>query len=280
MWGALLSAGASLVGGALNRNAQKKANARQEYLNSPAGIRAESEKAGFNPLVFAGAAGSFGSNGPAPSMGNAIANAAMSVSDGITNEEQLKIQKGQLELDNRRLNAQIEASTLRPQVAGIYGGSSYAGSNNGTAPQGGDTLSSGGDIDDPSWVDLRREVKVKPTESMSGEVIIDNSLTAGRVHVPGSDGDVMGFDELLTLAVTGGPQVARNWLHKGFEAAGLPTDKIYPSDVRDAYTGVVNGAASQVRDVWDGFGSTSTPSSPPPSFYGPDAVRRGFSFAQ
>lgn len=55
-----------------------------------------------------------------------------------------------------------------------------------------------------------REVKVKPYESSSGLIEINNRSTNGPIVVPGNDGEPWGVDEYATFLLFGGPQMAIN----------------------------------------------------------------------
>lgn len=90
------------------------------YMNSPQGIRANAEAAGFNPLVFAGPGTGTGAS-YAPRFGSAVAEAGAALASGMVDDEALKIQKAELELENRRLTEQIKNNQLRAKVPGIYG---------------------------------------------------------------------------------------------------------------------------------------------------------------
>lgn len=112
---AVLTAGASLVGTAVDAAARK----RDEYNNSPAGIRARAEAAGFNPLLFVGPGTGTGA-GYAPRMGANFANSIALAADQMGNQRQLEMQKAQLEMQNARLNERVRKATLTPKVRGQY----------------------------------------------------------------------------------------------------------------------------------------------------------------
>lgn len=123
MWGAAIGAGASLLGGLLGSKKEKKAIAAQNAYNDPSAMRARAEKAGFNPLLWAGQGNmqtTAGNSGAI--MGNAIANAGLALADGMTERKQLELEKTKLQLDRDRLDALIEKNTIQPKVAGIYAG--------------------------------------------------------------------------------------------------------------------------------------------------------------
>lgn len=124
---ALFSAGASLLGGHLEKNAQKKARRQEAEMNDPVYLRERAEAAGFNPLTFLNSGRSLGPNSAyRPVMGTAIANAGAAFSNAYAENEQVKIQKAELEMQNRRLEHLIQQTTLTPNVPGIYGASERA----------------------------------------------------------------------------------------------------------------------------------------------------------
>lgn len=117
--GSLISGGISFLGGLFGDKKKEKALERANYLNSPTGIRAEAEKAGFNPLVFAGPGTGTGA-GYAPQFGNNLAGTAAIMGDAFIANEQNKIAQSQLELENQRLEELVKATTLTPTVGGVY----------------------------------------------------------------------------------------------------------------------------------------------------------------
>lgn len=121
--GALISAGAGLLGGLFNRKSDKKAaaNALYQHRMRFKWTRADAEAAGFNPLTALGT-GAINAPvaGPSHSMGNAIAQAGLAISGGIADREELNMEKSRLEMDKKRLDALIENQTIRPKVGGVY----------------------------------------------------------------------------------------------------------------------------------------------------------------
>lgn len=123
---ALISAGASLLGGMMGPSPSDDAEAQKGLQKSldkqrPQWIRYGAEKAGFNPLVFAGPSGlAPGLPAAQNTMGDAVARAGAALADGINETEQLKIQKAQLEQENERLAIMARESKLRANVPGIY----------------------------------------------------------------------------------------------------------------------------------------------------------------
>lgn len=123
---ATIGAAGSLIGGALDRKENRRQAARQEYLRSPAGIRAESEKAGFNPLTVLTSGRELAADSYRPVIGDALANAGFHVSDAIQKE---KMRQTELQMHNDNLKARLKALSLKP-VPNQYGRTTgTAGSN-------------------------------------------------------------------------------------------------------------------------------------------------------
>lgn len=112
---ALISGGFNLLGGLIGNNQRRK----DAYNNSPAGIRANAEAAGFNPLIFAGPSVN-STAGYAPVMGSAIANAGSAIAGTMMEEERLKIERAAIDMDREQLDLEIQRQALTPDVAGIY----------------------------------------------------------------------------------------------------------------------------------------------------------------
>lgn len=106
---AAITAGAGIIGGIFDRNQRKK----DAYAISPAGIRKNSEAAGFNPLVFAGAQQSLPYG---PVFGSSIANAASQGLATYQGAKQLELSEQRLQMDNQRLTQQLQKATLNPVV--------------------------------------------------------------------------------------------------------------------------------------------------------------------
>ncbi len=121
--GALISGGASLLGGLFGRSSASKQQARQNEYNKPINIRKRAEEGGFNPLLWAGQGNIQMQPGPSGIMGSAIANAGLALADGMSEQRQLDLERTKLKQDQERLDALIEKQTIRPKVGGIYAGS-------------------------------------------------------------------------------------------------------------------------------------------------------------
>lgn len=212
----LVGAGLSFIGGKKNRKSQERIHAREQYLNSPQGIRDEAEKAGFNPLTVMNSGRQFGA-GYAPQFGNEYAALGQGLADAATGYEQLQIQRAELELETQRLKELQKATAMGPKVAGIYGPRNGGNNKNGSRSVSG---RSGGSRNDGSTSDTigsmahlapDRELEVSPFTSGAGVIELSNKgtdLIGGPIAVPGDDGEPWGFDELLTAVVAGVPQVA------------------------------------------------------------------------
>lgn len=129
---AVISAGASLIGGILGKKSEDKQQKRQiafareerEY-NKPTNIRARAEEAGFNPLLFIGpgvgnAASGGISGGSANYMGQAIADAGMLIAEGMRNKSAETKRINDLEAQNKELQKKLVQQTIRPPMGGIY----------------------------------------------------------------------------------------------------------------------------------------------------------------
>lgn len=219
MLGALIGAGASLLGGVLGNRASKKAHDKDTYNNSPQGIRANAEAAGFNPLIFAGPGTGTGAR-YTPAFSNPLAGAGAILSDGYYQQEQLKIQKAELEQENQRLENMAKKFSLTPPIPGLYGGQYGARTKARTSGVAGSAASSvsAGDADGSNTLGATgaivapgREVEVAKYASGPGLTEINNAITGGGVVVPGADGEPWGIDEVATGVLVGGPQVMWNY---------------------------------------------------------------------
>lgn len=118
--GAAIGAAASLFGGRKAAKEQRRAIAAQNAYNDPSAIRARAEAAGFNPLLFVGPGVGTQTALAQPVMGQAIANAGLALSSGISDWEQAKAEQTALAQQNAELRKALETATLRPKVAGVW----------------------------------------------------------------------------------------------------------------------------------------------------------------
>jgi hypothetical protein len=192
---ALIGAGASLLGGILGRNAEKKAIAAQNAYNDPAQIRARAENAGFNPLLFIGpGVGNQMVTGGSNYMGSAIADAGMQIADQMSkNRELARLEK--LSAENKKLAEKVQNLTIRPKVGGVYAQrEAYNANSNTVLPQqrpfnGPADVSDGlRPLAEQLAIDTRREVDNSPITTSSGFMVVDNPAM-GRIYSPTLDGD-------------------------------------------------------------------------------------------
>lgn len=115
---AAIGAGATLIGGALNRKAQKDAN----KANSPTGQVAQWEAAGINPLFGISSGGYIPQR--AVSMGDAFANAGNTFARGLELDHEQDLRETNLELQNEKLRKQLDklAKPIEPSHMDRHGG--------------------------------------------------------------------------------------------------------------------------------------------------------------
>lgn len=116
--GALIGAGASLIGGALNRKGQKKANAA----NSPVGQVAQWEQAGINPLFGISSGGYVPQQ--ASTFGDSFAKAGSQFANAVSLAKEQDLRETNLELQNEKLRMQLDelAKPTEPSHLARYGG--------------------------------------------------------------------------------------------------------------------------------------------------------------
>jgi hypothetical protein len=132
MWGALIGAAGSLIGGAMqSKSAKNAANqerswAVEDQAEQFVRLRAAAEKAGFNPLTALGAAPNSGMVNPTQAaqsyMGEAIATSSLMLADSMSKTAAAATGK-KLQNANRAnadLTRKLNAATLRPKMAGVF----------------------------------------------------------------------------------------------------------------------------------------------------------------
>lgn len=221
MLGAILGAGASILGGVLSKPKRQSAakNSRDSILGQAEGARLAAEKYGFNPLTLLGVSSAVGPSESANYLGSAIADAGLILADGYAKREDKLGKLSQLQQENIKLRKKVQDATLRPVVGGIYAQRHMTpslrqslGVPDAVRPAVlDDTVSpSAGEPDGVVSVadlrplptsygyDARRETDHAPTKSHSGFLTIDNPRFY-PVHVPTGDGDEpLGIDEIPT----------------------------------------------------------------------------------
>lgn len=220
--GALIGAGASLIGGALNRKAQKKANAA----NSPVGQVAQYEAAGLNPVPFMLGGGYIPQQ--ATSIGDSFATAGGIFAEHIATKKERNLRETQIELENERLKKELD-KLARPSEPGYmqsYGGTiplpSLGGSNErrdlqtlsgpvvgsssyGSGPLeiGRETVTHAGDLGTETYVNPRVK-DAETTEARYGDVV---QQVSGFYNLAA---DNWYNDRLQGIAARYGRQVADN----------------------------------------------------------------------
>ena len=206
--------------GANKARRQAKADAANKFID----LRAAAEAGGFNPLTALEATGG-GGFGAYPSSAPPLASVELltgAVQDGIDEIDgtaAMRRAKDRLELDLAKLRldqARSGVAVYEPRRAVSSVGSVRA-------PVGGSppvTVATNAAFSWPDfympglsdmWANLggNREVVRKPTENLGMMMQIENQFTPfGPIWVPGSDGEVMGWDEVLVSTAVGAPQVA------------------------------------------------------------------------
>jgi hypothetical protein len=116
--GPLVSAGASLLGGALNNKQRNK----ELSMSDPAYIRQRAEAAGFNPLLFTNQA--FQNSSNVPTFGSALADAGHFLGEGMLRNHELHGEQAlritELQQQNERLTELMRNTTLREPSRSIF----------------------------------------------------------------------------------------------------------------------------------------------------------------
>lgn len=213
---ALIGAGTSLIGGAMNRSAQRKANAA----NSPAGQVAQWEDAGINPIFGISSGGYIPQQ--ATSLGDSFAGAGAQFQRGLELEHEDQLRETALEKENEKLREALDslAKPVTPGHLKRYGGSLPLPGNGGsnapvvstvspTPPNGSGNKPHGGrSIGDTSWVAPGREVKNAEYESTPLLMEVHNEMTDEPYVVPGSDGDPLDIWQMMGVGLSIAPQWA------------------------------------------------------------------------
>lgn len=270
-WPAVIGAVASLAGGALNRKAQKKANAA----NSPGGQVAQWEAAGVNPLFGISSGGYVPQQ--AASIGDAFATAGGQFARGLEMDHEKKLRETGMELENEKLRKQIDilSNPEDPSYLASYGGimplprlggrNAGSQSNNVDVPRvDGNGVPFGSTLNE---IASGRELEVAPYSSGPGFTEIHNDLI-GTAVVPGADGEPWGIDEVITV----GASLPLNWSHQFGEYLGNKWDA---GAARNKMSGIyrdVRDAKQSARAQRSGWGQ-STPRSIRPTQREIDAYR-------
>lgn len=109
----------TLAGTVLGANAQRRENEAARAHSDPQAVRDRYEAAGFNPLLGI-MNGSAQPTYPNQSMGSIISNGLAVVGDQFQEHRRLEAQIAQQQVENERLERQLQNQILRPKVPGIY----------------------------------------------------------------------------------------------------------------------------------------------------------------
>ncbi|MDE4061950.1 hypothetical protein [Phaeobacter gallaeciensis] len=254
----------SFIGGRKNRKSQEAMYAQDSYNNSPQGIRANAEEAGFNPLTVLTSGRSFGA-GYAPVFGNEYAALGQGIDDALSGLTAERAQVSALETENARLQKLVQRNTLTPPVPGVYG----ARNANSKTPV--SDLAGSQSNGSTGWVAPGRERDVAPYASGPGLTEISNAATdfvGGPVVVPGADGEPWGIDELATAIVAGTPQVLARGAWRFGEYIGEAVDR---KRMERVWRDMRRKVEKKTRPQYD-------PKLNPPlrGYYGPPGSRTGF----
>lgn len=219
MFGAILGAGASLLGGILGKPDKPKyvsaqQQSREGILGQAEGARQAADKYGFNPLTLLGVSSplpAFQGQSAPNYLGSAIADAGMILADGMARKADAG-KKSALEQQNDELRDRIKELTLRPRVGGVYAQRQAtptlrAALGQPEAPDGMRPLP------ETLAVDPRREVEHNPTTTSSGFMFIDNPHFPYRFPVMTLDGDEpisIGEYPTVALGAVAGAMEQRN----------------------------------------------------------------------
>lgn len=222
--------GGAIIGG-LFAAAQKRKD-RKDALKDQAEQwvrhRKASLKGGFNPLTTMGQnSGQLGAPGGGAPLASAefLADAVNGFSDLVTGKTAVENQRAKLENDLLEIRLEQARSgvvaSYTPPTAGRPGrGGPMLGRNATTMATVRDRIY--GSVNGPSgpmpfslpggrsWLSGDRPVQAEPVSNITGTIQVENALTGGAVAVPGSDGEVMGIDELVTLAAFAGAGAVYN----------------------------------------------------------------------
>lgn len=200
---ALIGAGASLIGGALNRNAQKKANAA----NSPVGQVRQWEQAGINPIFGVSSGGYIPQQ--ATSIGDAFATAGGKFAQALDMRHEKELRETGLKLENQLLKKQLDKMSEKPVASYLsqaIGGTNVAPVSSRRPRHPSDSGNALGDI--ARVIAPGRDVKVTPVESTPLMMEVNSALTGNRSYpVLGSDGEPMDIWQMLAVGGQLAPQM-------------------------------------------------------------------------
>ena len=215
----IILGGMKLLGGLFGKK-PKTPSPRDNLLSQAQGAREAADKYGFNPLTmlqYGQTSGSMASAGPPLASMDLIMGGLEDIFDVTSGASAQRRQADELKMDLLKLQVEQARSgviAMQPRSAANFTGSPMGN----TSTIVGDTNVRPVDFGmSPNWLAPGRDKKVAPLVNTSGVMEVENSLTAGKVSMPGDGSEPWGIDEVMTAAVFGVPQAAWNVGWKGGE---------------------------------------------------------------
>lgn len=189
----LIGAGSSLLGGLFG----KGPSSGQQAQSHVDGIMAAAEKHKINPLTLLGSVAP--QSGAAPVMGQAIANAGLSIADGMVKKVDFDLQAEQLRMQNDRLQKSLQQATLRPKVAGVYGNGNSGSSDALVPSSGSDAFPRNPSLVGVTALDGGRKVVNNPIQTDGGVTYLDNPALGGSFAIPTINGEIVDLGDWPTV---------------------------------------------------------------------------------
>lgn len=126
----IISGAGSLAGAILGKNRAARSSDTGRHTFAALGAQASGarywgEKYGINPMALLQVSSPLQAQAVDNSaFGQGIANAALAVADGLSAQSAQKAYQEKLEQQNKELRTALDTATIRPRVAGIFGGGS------------------------------------------------------------------------------------------------------------------------------------------------------------
>lgn len=206
----LISGIFGFLGARQNNKTQERLHARDSYNNSPQGIRANAEDAGFNPLTVLTAGRQYGA-GYTPTFENAAAHLGRGIEEAFTGELRQKLQLTQLKKQNHQLQQRVENTTFKTDTPGIYERRRSHVLESGNPP-----VSGGGSVYGNSASSVTGEHDdipsiLVPWRAENGEIVM----------LPNPD--LPDADQYVPAIAGGGAASIQDWLGIGSRLPDLPT---------------------------------------------------------
>ena len=204
---ALISAGASLLGGLLGR--PKNVSAAKNRYDDVAGIFKAAEEFKFSPFALLGSP-AVGPSVVQNTMGSAIADAGLLLADGMSKQKMKALEEERLRLENEKLRGEVNKMILRPKVP--VGKTTIGKNSDPRTKQPQDPVLPHDPLPETLAVDPRREVENRPIETHPGVLVADNPWW-GRIYSLTLDGDEPADVFDLPSMVIAAPQIGYNKGH-------------------------------------------------------------------